>query len=461
MQKKLPTRKNIRLQRYDYSQAGYYFITICVKGGCELLGNVGANCVRPNLTNAGIITEKEIQTLSNVYENVTVDKYVIMPNHLHMIVVITKNGRTNAPTTTISQIIKQFKGSITKKLGFSLWQRSYHDHIIRRETDYQRICKYINENPIRWHSVNKQVAAGEREAGERSSPLRLDYTVSADESGISLLNFLKKKRLSRKTMVAIKHRGGQLLVNGTPQIVHHQLTAGDLVTVNFPKEARSESLIPEDLELDIIYEDEYLLVINKPAGIPVIPSIRYPSKTLANAIIYDYNKKNIAATVHFVNRLDRDTSGLLMVAKYQHIHHLLTKEMKQIKRKYYALVKGHLPATAGKIDQPIARERVGSVRRLVRGDGQRAITFYQVMEKKHEMTLVQCELETGRTHQIRVHLAYLGCPIIGDTLYDQEALKLAGGQMLHSYHLSFIHPITEKALCFETALPARFREQIK
>ena len=152
MQKELPKRKNIRLEGHDYSQAGYYFITICVKDGHGMLSSidVGANCVRPILSEIGKIIEKEIDVLSNTYEGIAVDKYVIMPNHIHMIVVIIPNpGRTQfAPT--ISRIIKQFKGSVTKQVGFSIWQRSYHDHIIRSESDYQRIWQYIEENPLKW-----------------------------------------------------------------------------------------------------------------------------------------------------------------------------------------------------------------------------------------------------------------------------------------------------------------------
>jgi REP element-mobilizing transposase RayT len=154
----LPIRKNIRLQEYDYSQAGYYFITICVKDKHETLGEivVGANCVRPTLTETGKIVENEICTLSSVYENVFIDNYVIMPNHIHMIIVMADNGRTQTNdgrtqfAPTISRIIKQLKGSITKQLGFSLWQRSFHDRIIRDEGEYRRIWQYIDENPARW-----------------------------------------------------------------------------------------------------------------------------------------------------------------------------------------------------------------------------------------------------------------------------------------------------------------------
>jgi len=151
--KELPVRKNIRLSGYDYSRSGVYFITICVKNGHRILWeddvDVGTNCVRPLLSETGMVVENEISILSNTYDDVFVDKYVTMPNHIHMIIVIKNNGRTQF-VPTISRIIKQFKGSITKKLGFSMWHTRFHDRIIRNEAEYQTRWHYINENPAKW-----------------------------------------------------------------------------------------------------------------------------------------------------------------------------------------------------------------------------------------------------------------------------------------------------------------------
>ena len=159
--KVLPVRKQNRLQNYDYSQCGAYFVTICAKNHFELFGtiDVGANCVRPQLSQTGEIVEAETKNISSIYQFVCVDCFVIMPNHVHMIIVIeqpndknrqmVKDGRTQfAPT--ISRVIKQWKGAITKKVGFPVWQKSFHDHIIRNETDYIRIAKYIENNPATW-----------------------------------------------------------------------------------------------------------------------------------------------------------------------------------------------------------------------------------------------------------------------------------------------------------------------
>ncbi|EFF64694.1 RluA family pseudouridine synthase [Turicibacter sanguinis] len=287
--------------------------------------------------------------------------------------------------------------------------------------------------------------------------LTLTYEIKAADDQTLLLNFLKKQDISKKAIVATKHRGGNMEVNGEHQNVRYLLKEGDVLVITFPEEERSTGLTPYEMPLDVVYEDEYLLVINKPAGIPTIPSLRHPEKTLANALIHYYNEHEIASTIHFVNRLDRDTSGLLMVAKYRHIHHLLTKDVKQIKRKYYTLVKGVMEKNSGTVHAPIARESEGNVRRCVRADGDDSITHYQVLEVWEKLTLVECELETGRTHQIRVHMNYLGHPLVGDTLYDEFALELEEGHLLHSYELSFTHPITKERHLFQTDLPKRFK----
>ena len=146
----LRKRKSVRIEGYDYSQPGCYFVTICVKNNHEMLGRiVGANCVRQHLSEYGIIVENEIKVLSETYNLVEVVKYVVMPNHIHMIISISDGGRTQfAPT--VSRMVKQFKGLVTKRIGFSLWQKSFHDHIIRDESEYRRIWQYIDENPQHW-----------------------------------------------------------------------------------------------------------------------------------------------------------------------------------------------------------------------------------------------------------------------------------------------------------------------
>jgi len=182
--------------------------------------------------------------------------------------------------------------------------------------------------------------------------LTLQYDV---QEPTVLRNFLQREGISRKAITTLKHRGGKTLVNGEATKVHHELQVGDVVTISFPPEKVSEGLVLEPMQLDIVYEDDYLLVINKPAGIPVIPSRAHPRGTLAGGIIHYYQQVGIASTVHLVNRLDKETSGLLIVAKYRHIHHLLTRDIKQIQRKYYALVSGIPSELQARIQAPIAR----------------------------------------------------------------------------------------------------------
>jgi 23S rRNA pseudouridine1911/1915/1917 synthase len=283
-------------------------------------------------------------------------------------------------------------------------------------------------------------------------PLILEYIACIKDNNKSLGNFLKQQDLSRRAIVALKHRGGKIFVNTEVQTTRFKLHVGDVVTVTFPDEPVSNALLPHKMEFKIIYEDEYLLVVDKEAGLPSVPAGTH-SVSLANGILAYYEQIGLKSTVHFVNRLDKDTSGLLVVAKYRHIHHLMTENIKAVSRKYYALVSGVLK-DFGVIDAPIFRPSADSVKRIVHPSGKRAITNCEVLMQIEGSTLVRCTLETGRTHQIRVHMAHIGHPILKDSLYgDGEAGEM---QLLHSYFLEFTHPMTGEALTFETEVPSRF-----
>ena len=283
-------------------------------------------------------------------------------------------------------------------------------------------------------------------------PLKLEYKVKKTDDNKSLGDFLKQQDLSKKAIIALKHRGGEICVNAKEQTTRFTLRTGDIVKVTFADEPVSSTLLPFQMDIQIVYEDDFLLVVDKKAGLPVIPTGEHHI-SLANGILAHYENIGLRSTVHFVNRLDRGTSGLLAIAKYRHIHHLMTADMKEITRKYYALVSGILKDN-GRIDALIHRPSATGVKRAVHPSGQRAITNYEAIQHFEDATLARCSLETGRTHQIRVHMAHIGHPILKDPLYgDGEEGDL---QLLHSYYLEFIHPISGEKLSFETGVPQRF-----
>ena len=282
--------------------------------------------------------------------------------------------------------------------------------------------------------------------------LTLNYQTTPANTGQSLSDFLSAQHLSRKAIIALKHRGGKIMVNDAEKTTRYQLRSKDVVTVIFADEPVSRTLLPIEMALNIVFEDDFLLIIEKSAGLPVIPTGVH-DVGLANGVLAYYQKIDLNSTVHFVNRLDKDTSGLLMVAKYRHIHHLMTKEQDTIVRKYYALTDGMLNESC-QIDAPIFRPSVASIKRIVDERGKSAITNVEVLKHIENQTLVKCSLETGRTHQIRVHLAYLGVPISKDSLYGNGSAT--DQQLLHSYFLAFKHPISGKNLTFQTEIPERF-----
>ncbi|WP_210610982.1 RluA family pseudouridine synthase [Priestia flexa] len=282
----------------------------------------------------------------------------------------------------------------------------------------------------------------------------LTWNVTDSFSGSLLRDFLKRQHISRAALTDIKFKGGCIEVNGEKVNVRYKLTTGDFVKVTFPPEYPSESLKPTCLPLDVIYEDDYLLVINKSAGMPSIPTREHLNDSLSNALLLYYEQNSIASTIHLVNRLDRDTSGLLIVAKYRHVHFLFSQaqEQRAIKRTYRALVHGTLSKKEGIINAPIGRKNDSIIERVVRSDGQYAVTHYKVIEEYDGFSEVDLQLDTGRTHQIRVHMEYLGNPLLGDSLYGGSRERISR-QALHSYKLTFFHPILQREVSFQSPLP--------
>ncbi|NWK70907.1 RluA family pseudouridine synthase [Bacillus paramycoides] len=282
----------------------------------------------------------------------------------------------------------------------------------------------------------------------------LKWTIQSVAEGILVREFLKTKGISKAALTDIKFHGGAIEVNGEHASVRHKLQAGEELQVFFPVEERSEGMIAENITLCIVYEDDAVLVMNKEAYMSTIPSREHPSGSVANALLYHYDKQHLASTVHIVTRLDRDTSGLMLIAKNRFVHHLLSKQHQQkgVKRTYEAIVHGMILEEVGTIDAPIGRKADSIIERTVCEDGQRAVTHFKVMESFPNKTRVALELETGRTHQIRVHMAHMGHPLLGDDLYggQRDVMKR---QALHSTSLTFYHPILEKEMTFTSSIP--------
>ena len=285
----------------------------------------------------------------------------------------------------------------------------------------------------------------------------MKWTVLDQEVGMVLREFLlREKNISRSMLTDIKFKGGHLLVNGVHQNVRTILNEGDVVEVIFPKEQVSETMYPRQMPLRICYEDDHFLLINKQANLPTIPS-RHSTESLAEGVLYYYGSSKLNRTIHAVNRLDRDTSGLVLFAKHRYAHDLLSRQQKnkEMKRSYLALVHGEVEEE-GEVEAPIGRKDGSIIERTVRSDGQYALTRYHTVKRYNGFSLLQLSLQTGRTHQIRVHMAHLGHPLLGDDLYGGTK-DLISRQALHSAQLEFYHPFLQKKLRFEAELEEDMR----
>lgn len=290
-------------------------------------------------------------------------------------------------------------------------------------------------------------------------PFQLEWVIHEDADGLLIREFLGKQHISKRALTAIKFSGGKIMVDGKEQNVRYRLKKGERLTVVFPPEMPSESLQAENIPLSIVYEDPYLLVISKPAGMNTIPSREHPSGSLANALLGYYEKKGIQAAPHIVTRLDRHTSGLVLAVKSRHIHHLFSEMQKRrgVKRTYQALAEGIFLNQQGTIEQPIGRKESSIIERTVREDGQYACTHYKVLRQYDQFAHVQLTLDTGRTHQIRVHLSFIGHPLLGDDLYGGNT-SFISRQALHCANLQFYHPVFQRDMEFSEPLPLDMKQ---
>ncbi len=273
--------------------------------------------------------------------------------------------------------------------------------------------------------------------------------------GMLLKEYLfEQLSLSHNLIKKAKSETGQILINGEKKTVRYRLKAGDNLQVIFPSEQIGNHLVKSDIPLKFLYEDNDIIVINKQAGVATIPSRHHPENTIANGLLHYYDQIGLKSTIHVVTRLDKETSGALLVAKHQYSHSILSRIQKKflIKRKYIAIVDGNIPREFGTINAPIARKKDSIIEREVSEVGKKAVTHFTVIERFNHMSVVKIELETGRTHQIRVHFSYIGHPLVGDGLYHAKSQCKFPRTALHCSEISFPHPMTKKILTFSAPL---------
>jgi 23S rRNA pseudouridine1911/1915/1917 synthase len=276
----------------------------------------------------------------------------------------------------------------------------------------------------------------------------------------SCSEFLRARGFSRHLLTYLRHHENTLFLNGESVYTNHPVRKGDVLEVIFTDEISSERIVPNPMDLNIVYEDDDILVLDKPPFLPIQPSIGHYEYTLGNGVVAYYDRQGIPFVYRCVNRLDRNTSGLVIVAKNMASSAILYDEMKarRIRRTYFTVVHGRIDA-AGTVDAPIRRRAASMIERCVDPEnGQRAITHFAPLSynPRNDTTALSVRLETGRTHQIRVHMAYLQHPVAGDTLYGWPE-DVISRQALHSMSLEFMHPITREPVRFEAPVPEDIR----
>lgn len=283
----------------------------------------------------------------------------------------------------------------------------------------------------------------------------LNYQISVKDDNKTITQFLKEHDFPRRVITNMKKTQNGICINHKWSYVIDHLHEGDVLELIIDETDESSDIIPCNLEFGIIYEDEDILIVNKPANMPIHPSINNYDNTLANAVMYYYRDDNFV--FRCINRLDRDTSGLTIIAKNSLSGAILSKQVanRQLHRTYTAICTGHTP-DEGTIAAPIGRKSESTIERCVDfKNGERAVTHYRTIgyDRTKDLSLVELQLETGRTHQIRVHMKYILHPLIGDFLYNPD-IDYIDRQALHSSKLHFYHPITKKEMQFSIPLPS-------
>lgn len=267
-----------------------------------------------------------------------------------------------------------------------------------------------------------------------------------------------------RSAVQLWIKEGYVLVNDEPVKTNYKVHNGDEIKITEP-ELQELDVVAQNIPLEIVYQDEDVVVINKPQGMVVHPSAGHPDGTLVNALLYhikDLSGINGKIRPGIVHRIDKDTSGLLMVAKNDVAHEKLAAQLKDKTsiREYVALVHGVIPHEKGTIEAPLGRSKLDRKKQDIVDGGRPAVTHFKVLERFKDFTLVSLKLETGRTHQIRVHMKYIGYPLAGDPIYGPRKTLAGKGQFLHAKKLGFKHPKTDEMMVFESELPVLFKETL-
>lgn len=290
----------------------------------------------------------------------------------------------------------------------------------------------------------------------------LKYIVK--ENKYQSINQILKQKF--KISARLQHKlitSKQIFLNGNQADSRIAPQINDVITVNLDFNEESENIIPTPIPLNIIYEDEALLILDKPAGIAVHPSISHYTDSLANGVKYYFDTIGLKRKIRPVNRLDLNTSGLIVFAKNEYVQECLIQQMQtnEFKKEYLAIVHGIFENVQGTINLPIARKENSIIERHISENGQEAVTHYEVLKTSNDLSLVHCTLQTGRTHQIRVHMSAIGHPLVGDTLYGSDFSDSITRQALHSYKISFIHPISHQIVSFTSELPDDIKSSIE
>lgn len=291
--------------------------------------------------------------------------------------------------------------------------------------------------------------------------------IKAEDSNQRLDHFLNERVFENKSrsFIQTQIKKGIIKVNDAVVKTGYMLKEDDVLTIE-DLVVEKLDLTPVNLNLEIVYEDEHLAVINKPQGLVVHPASSYKGVTLVHGLLHQMNNlSDINGVIRpgIVHRIDKDTSGLLVIAKTDQSHQLLSQMLKkhEIKRSYLAVVYHPFSETKAVINAPIGRSPKNRIKMAVVEDGRPAVTHFEVVDQNLEYALVKCDLETGRTHQIRVHMAYINHPIVGDPVYGPKKVYGKTGQFLHAYQLAFMHPIKKEYMTFNVDIPEEFKKLLK